>query len=425
MGLLLAGCAEEEGRDASAIVGGEVSSAARNAVVRLDVPAGHCSATLIAPNLLLTARHCVSHPPAVVTNYQCSVGGDPIKPDGTPWTDADLFGDDIDPTDVVVLSGGQATTRPVASPTDGQLVHGVKLFHAADPHHCHGDIALVLLERGIDDPVTAPLRLDQGVVEGETLIASGWGYDEGTGFPTERRERTLNVIRVGPAAPDFSGDVAVPPGFFSVGEGLCAGDSGSPGLSPDGAVTGVASTLEKPGLITIQSGADCLGAQSRGHYAGLPSAKDVILAAFAESGATPWLEGTADPRAGLSAPGSACQSDADCQSNVCVPDASGGSICSQGCLGGGACPSGMECALSSGRERCVPVAPVVSPVGVTPKAKESGCAVSNVGVGEGQWGLGVVAFLGIGSARAAQRHAKVTRAKRSWNCLRNGPERRR
>ncbi len=143
---LAAGCAappERSGEDAAAIVGGVDSPAARDAVIRLRQPGGTCSATLLAPNLLLTARHCVTAPPATIYNYQCDPNGNPVKPDGTPWPGSDAFGKDLDPAAIAARSGALGPNAPApASIDDPVAAHGAQLFHSAGGH-CQGDIALV------------------------------------------------------------------------------------------------------------------------------------------------------------------------------------------------------------------------------------------------------------------------------------------
>src|SRR5205085_4182717 len=69
------------GRAIQAIVNGTASGGARDAVVVLarfeaGVRSGLCTATLIAPDLLVTARHCVS---AVDSVTACASDGSPVS----------------------------------------------------------------------------------------------------------------------------------------------------------------------------------------------------------------------------------------------------------------------------------------------------------------------------------------------------------
>lgn len=361
--VLSCGCRAEDAisTHSSAIVGGVDSPHARDAVVQLATPAGHCSATLVAPNLLLTALHCVALPKG--TNAQCDETGAPITPAGAPWPDGDKFGADRDPHTLAVLSGGQGPTPPLAvGSSDPSLARGVQIFHSPDPHQCKTDLALVLLDRGVDDPVIAPLRLDAGVSAGEHLLAVGWGWTSGTDLASTRQEREVLALAIGPAPSGFPGDVALPPGFFSFGESACSGDSGGPAIADSGAVVGVASTLEKPNLLTIGSADDCKGSTVRVHEEATLTDRDVILAAFQAAGQAPWIEGTPDPRASLAGFEAPCATDGDCRSNACVADASGMRRCTVGCAGQlcttpghcppSTCPDGYACGLVDGHHRC-------------------------------------------------------------------------
>src|SRR5262245_10354364 len=70
--------AESDGR--SEIIGGTPSNAAQDAVVLLVMPEERCTGTLIASNLVLTARHCVASSPASPeSDNQCGPYGATIS----------------------------------------------------------------------------------------------------------------------------------------------------------------------------------------------------------------------------------------------------------------------------------------------------------------------------------------------------------
>ncbi len=135
---------------------------------------------------------------------------------------------------------------------------------------------------------------------------------------------------------------AVPPGFFTVGEGICRGDSGSPVLFGDNAVVGVASALSRADGAFDGTAADCMGELVRGKYQRIDAMSDQIVAAFVESDATPWLEGEPDPRDGLAEIDENCEIDSDCRSTICVIGEPGDRVCSYGCLSK-PCPARYDC----------------------------------------------------------------------------------
>ena len=178
-------------------------------------------------------------------------------------------------------------------------------------------------------------------------------------------------------------------------------------------MVGVGSTLDKPGLFTISSGADCTGAEARAHYA-LPNVeKAVIIEAFAAAGVAPWLEGQPDPRASLKAFGEACAADAECKSNACVTDLAGTHRCSTGCLGHAStqapttgiasCPGGFECATIDGHERCREAAPAdAGAASSRAAADDGGCAISGAGSGPGASWVLALAVLALRSRRRSE-----------------------
>jgi len=284
----------------SAIVGGQ--PVVNTAAVRI-VGDGLCTGTLVAPDVVLTAKHCVS----------TFKGGGPFECD----ENGELY---VDPNAPVVYVGAgefdevlPAETFSIASPTYGS--HVVEIFVSAGDTICESDTALLLLDRPVDDGAIAPLRLDHPVEVGETLIAVGYGQYEGGDQSEDLRGRSVTVVGIGPeaAVPDVSDAVA--PGFFSTTEGPCRGDSGSATFAATGAAVGVASSVGRPDLETpTGTYEDCVG--SRANYAGTQTQAAFIETTLASLGETPWREGDPDPRADLALFDDPCDVDADCQSNV-------------------------------------------------------------------------------------------------------------
>src|SRR5690348_2266048 len=135
-GALAVACAAapDEGPTAAvteAVVGGEISGPADDFVVRIvaDQPepyeTGGCSGTLVAPNLLLTALHCVS-----VFDLDAKFGCQPdgsALPSGAGW-----IGDILDPASVAVYFGTELPLTVSA--------HGVEIFGAHSTFACVDDV---------------------------------------------------------------------------------------------------------------------------------------------------------------------------------------------------------------------------------------------------------------------------------------------
>jgi len=323
------------GEGASAIIRGEASTDAQNAVVLLvtlgDSGIGQCTGTLIAPNLVLTARHCVS-----ATRDE----GVACRDDGTPIAGGKITRDKV-PSSIYVITGLDRPTRPEAQ---GQ---GAKLFVSSSDNLCNNDIALVLLKAPVKDAMIAPIRLDAPANVDETLTAVGWGVTEKTPETRVRMQRTgVPITAVGSNQKTQTG-----PNEFSVGESICSGDSGGPAFSETGGgIIGVVSRGGNGTQPTSNPASSCLGSYASNIYTGLNGFRDLILDAFAEAGAEPWLEGEGDPR--LAKDGEACTEAAACRSNACLSGK-----CTPSCAKKD-CSAGLTCQDSGGVAKvCLTPAP--------------------------------------------------------------------
>jgi hypothetical protein len=152
---------EQLGSRASAIAGGDADLSHHNVfllVAHHDGSGGLCTATLIAPNLLLTARHCVS-PGAGDDHVLC---GDSVL--GEPYPATAFF----------------ATNAP-------QPREDSRFFTAANVRvpvqgedTCGYDVALIILDQNVPSSVSTPAvpRIDREVVPGEPYTAVGYGVNE-------------------------------------------------------------------------------------------------------------------------------------------------------------------------------------------------------------------------------------------------------
>jgi MYXO-CTERM domain-containing protein len=177
-----------------------------------------CSASLIAPNLLLTARHCVSD----VTSEQVTCG----KTEASAPFAADTFYA-TNAASIEQVSSFFAVSA-ISVPSDGTDI-------------CGFDIALVTLKTAVPASVAMPLvpRVDRAVIAGEVYSAVGYGQDTpgDAGTAGDRRGRTGLTVNCAPGtcpgsveADEFVGEA-----------GICSGDSGGPALDADGEVVGVVS----------------------------------------------------------------------------------------------------------------------------------------------------------------------------------------
>jgi hypothetical protein len=273
---------EHTGTSASAIIRGTDSPASQDAVVLVmhydaikvgGDPAG-CSGTLLAPRLVLTARHCVADTDESVlcdANGNATVGG---KVSG-----------DNDPTKLFAFAGQM---RPDFISGLDTASRGMEVIDDGAMTLCNHDLALILLATPLQGGKTAPIRLDGGPQKGENVTLVGWGVTDKSDTPQTRQQRTgLSIAIVGPA--DHLG-----PFEFSMGESGCAGDSGGPALdAASGAVVGILSRGGNTSGAQAGTLAACTDAENI--LTAVSGFGDVIRSAYAKAGQDPWLEGQPDP----------------------------------------------------------------------------------------------------------------------------------
>lgn len=222
----------------------------------------NCSGTLVAPNVVISARHCFLVP-RLTGLPECTADGELSDPSA-------LLGKEqraVTPSAVRVGFGDSRSTA--------RRIQASALFLPTDITTCRNDVAVVVLADRLE---SASLALDLRPPHlGVTVDITGWGLRAETETTLPDRRFSLREVRV-----DEVGPGRIPPNTFAIrGRTVCFGDSGS-GAMVGASLLGVYSRIE---------GRSCTLEESRNVFMTFAPHRKLIEAAYVAAGEIPRFVG--------------------------------------------------------------------------------------------------------------------------------------
>ena len=290
-------------RRSEAIIGGQLdTNPDHDGVVGLAVIEGYgmslCTGSLISQpgqkGVVVTARHCVSH---VVSEF-VSCGND--------------VGADYDASAITVGRGYD----PMSNMRDSVIGVGERLFHRGGASLCGNDVAVLVLNKVVNDFIPLRVRTDMVTEVGEKFTSIGYGQTSELNQNSAGRRfirENVTVTRLGPVPM-----ITLAENEFMGTTSICQGDSGGPAISQNYALMGVTSR-----------GASCNGSDNI--WGSVPYFMDIIGEAIE------YAEASYQDENGNEFGPAASNGEEDAGSSE-TPDGSGdGSFCDPGCGPGQTC----------------------------------------------------------------------------------------
>jgi V8-like Glu-specific endopeptidase len=276
-----------------------------------------CTASLIAPNVLLTARHCIAA--SNTENVVCA---------------RSMFGDTVPGSSTLVT--GDAVPHETST-----YYHGNDVRVPSDSTSmCGYDVALIILSKPVPASQVTPIipRIDRPPEAGESYTAVGYGVDaQGQQNPGRM---VLDNLSVQCVSGDCQNEFGVASTEFMGDTGICSGDSGGPALDADGKIIGVVSRGSSPCATPI--------------YSQVAPWRDFITQTVLDAAAAGgyrapfWAySGSSDLPDGLGAEGASCSDPSQCGPGlVCYYEGNPSNAkCTAVCANAAQCSQGQDCRL--------------------------------------------------------------------------------